>query len=248
MQDSEMIEKINSFPRWHYQFNLNGYLTPIHDKTKINRHKERKKYFFDPVVKLLGGDLSGKRVLDLGCNAGFWSLQAIESGCEFVVGIDGRKMHIDQANLVFEAKNIESSRYQFIEADVFDVNYEELGEFDIVLYLGLMYHINKPIELMEKISIVNSDLLIIDTGISTIDGSYLSIHSENLDDPRNAIASELIFRPTSQAVLDIVRHFGYNVCMLEPNFKDYTGAEVYNTKQRRAFICSKISNIAGLGG
>jgi ribosomal protein L11 methylase PrmA len=41
-------------------------------------------------------------VLDLGCNAGFWSLAAIDAGADLVVGIDGRQMHIDQANLVFE--------------------------------------------------------------------------------------------------------------------------------------------------
>jgi len=58
----------------------------------------------EPLSELYGGSLKGKRVLDLGCNAGFWSLDALERGADFVLGLDGRRMHIDQANFVFEVK------------------------------------------------------------------------------------------------------------------------------------------------
>ena len=77
-------------PRWHYQFDLQGIATQIHCAEWINRHRERKNYFFDPLAR--AGLLEGKRVLDLGCNAGFWSLQAIRAGCAHVVGIDVREV------------------------------------------------------------------------------------------------------------------------------------------------------------
>jgi len=75
VNNEEIKQTIASFPRWHYQFNLRGNLTlsPLVDKGRILRHKERKKYFFDLLVQLLGGSLVGIRVLDIGCNAGFWS-------------------------------------------------------------------------------------------------------------------------------------------------------------------------------
>ena len=38
--------------------------------------------------------LKGKRVLDLGCNAGFWSLNAAEAGADFVLGVDGRQIQV----------------------------------------------------------------------------------------------------------------------------------------------------------
>jgi 2-polyprenyl-3-methyl-5-hydroxy-6-metoxy-1,4-benzoquinol methylase len=63
---------------------------------RSNSHEQRKCYFFGPLIELCGGSLKGKRVLDLGCSAGFWSLDAVESGCDFVLGIDGRQMQIDQ--------------------------------------------------------------------------------------------------------------------------------------------------------
>lgn len=75
MDDAQIIEKIDSFARWHYQFDLRGHKTPIFDAGHVNRHRQRESYFFRPMVELLGGTLSGKRVLDLGCNAGFWALR-----------------------------------------------------------------------------------------------------------------------------------------------------------------------------
>ena len=88
MDQEQIRQKIASFPRWHYQFDLAGNLTPIYREKWIIRHRERKRYFFEPVVDLFGGSLKGKRVLDLGCNAGFWSLNAAEAGADFVLGVD----------------------------------------------------------------------------------------------------------------------------------------------------------------
>src|SRR5215218_8439157 len=113
MQDEEIRQKVASFPRWHYQFDLRGNLTPIHKKPRVNRHTQRKKHFFDPIVRLFGGSLEGKRILDLASNAGYWSLASIEAGADYVLGIEGRQMHVDQASFVFEVKEVESDRYDF---------------------------------------------------------------------------------------------------------------------------------------
>src|SRR5262249_29992354 len=145
MRDSDLLATIHRFPRWHYQFDLQGHKTPIADTNNINRHEQRKNYFFQPMVELLGGSLEGKRVLDLGCNSGFWSLCAVENGCDYVLGIDGRETYIEQARFVFEAKGVDPRRYDFRCANVFEVEPEDLGTFDIVLCLGVLYHVSKHI-------------------------------------------------------------------------------------------------------
>jgi 2-polyprenyl-3-methyl-5-hydroxy-6-metoxy-1,4-benzoquinol methylase len=137
MRDNEIQQKIASFPQWHYRFDLKGNLTPIFEEGFANRHAQRKKYFFDPLVRLFGGSLAGKRVLDLGCNAGFWSLCAARAGCDYVLGIDGRQMHVDQANFVFEVEGINDEKYDFIKGDLFRLDFRDLGRFDIVLCLDV---------------------------------------------------------------------------------------------------------------
>lgn len=244
MTEQALVQKINSFSQWHYQFNLNGHLTPISEERWINRHLQRGKYFFEPLIHLFGGSLKDQRVLDLGCNAGFWSLQAVNNGGEFVLGIDGRQMHIDQANLVFEVNHIAKERYKFIRGNIFDLDFARFGTFQIVLCLGLMYHISKPIELLEKIAHVNTDILIIDTRISTIEGSLFEMYHENLDDPRNAIDYNIAFIPTKKAIFDIMPQFGYSVIMLKPRFTDYTGAHQYEKGTRRAFLCAKKTDLS----
>jgi SAM-dependent methyltransferase len=246
MTDAELQERIESFPRWHYQMNLRGRLTPIADLSRVNRHEQRREYFFRPVVDLLGGTLRGKRVLDLGCNAGYWSLCAILDGCEYVLGIDGRPMHIEQANLVFEVKGVDPQRYDFRCANLFDVMDDAPGRFDIVLCLGLLYHVSKPMSLLEWIAGLNTDLLVIDTMLSSLPGSAFEVFHEPIDDPRAACDRELVLVPTRTAVLDMVRVLGYQAAVLEPSFSDYTGAEDFQAGTRRAIICSKRTPLGGL--
>jgi tRNA (mo5U34)-methyltransferase len=238
MDEADVAARLKSFGGWNYQFDLAGHKTVL-DPGIINRHEQRKNYFFRPVVELLGGSLAGKRVLDLGCNQGFWSLAAIENGCDYLLGIDGRQTHIEQARFVFEVKGVAEDRYDFRCANIFDVLNEDLGKFDIVLCLGLMYHISKHMTLLEHISAINTDLLVIDTDLSLLKTSALQIRKESLNNPVNAIDYELVFHPTKTALLDMVHQFNYRTVVLRPSFSDYTGAALYKNGARRAFICAK---------
>jgi SAM-dependent methyltransferase len=243
-ETEQLRAKVASFPRWHYQFDLNGVRTPIFAPAHVNRHEQRKTYFFSPLVRLCGGSLVGRRVLDLGCNAGFWSLAAIEAGADFVLGVDGRQMHIDQANLVFEAKRVEKTRFRFQMADVFKLDLSDEEPFDIVLCLGLFYHVSKPFELMERISAWNSDLLVIDTSLDRTPGTYFRLRGQNADDPRSAVDRDVALVPSREAVVRLARIFGYqSVKILRPRFTNWTGSRPYKIGRRRAFICSKRAGV-----
>jgi SAM-dependent methyltransferase len=225
---------------------LNGVRTPIFDPAHVNRHLQRKEYFFAPLVRLCGGSLAGKRVLDLGCNAGFWSLAAIEAGADFVLGIDGRQMHVDQANLVFEAKGVEPRRYRFEFADIFAIDLDE-EPFDIVLCLGLLYHVSKPFELMERIAAWSHDLLVIDTTLHVrVSGAYFRIAKQDLDDPRSAVDRPIALHPTSEAVARLAGAYGYKCEMLVPRFSSWKGSTAYREGRRRAFVCAKRTALDGL--
>jgi hypothetical protein len=60
MADTEALrERVASFPRWHYEFDLGGVRTPILDRAHVNRHAQRRAYFFAPLTRLCGGSLAG---------------------------------------------------------------------------------------------------------------------------------------------------------------------------------------------
>jgi tRNA (mo5U34)-methyltransferase len=182
---------------------------------------------------------------------GFWSLCAAQAGCDYVLGIDGRKMHVDQANFVFEAKEVERDRYDFFLGDLFETDLQRFVTFDVVLCLGLMCHVSKHVELMEKISEVNNDVLVIDTTLSVAAGSILELRREDTKGFRTAVDRALVMHPTKQAVRDLVEEFGYSVSVLEPLFRNEKGelewmGRGYRTGRRRAFVCAKKTDLSHL--
>lgn len=241
MGREEIKSRIASFPKWHYQFDLKGNLTP---GPRSQRHILRRKHFFDPLLKVCGGSLKGKRVLDLACNAGFWSMAAIEGGADFVLGIDGRQMHVDQANFVFDVKEVDKSRYDFVHGNIFETDLRKFGTFDVVLCLGLIYHTSKHMELMEKISQVNKDICLVDTNLSRAPGSYLEIRHERLTRTTNSVDYELVMLPTKLAMVDLAKQLGYSVLILRPQFGGARQVSDYRTGFRRAFLCAKETNLA----
>ncbi|HEV3322988.1 MAG TPA: class I SAM-dependent methyltransferase [Solirubrobacteraceae bacterium] len=238
MHTRELQDRIAAFPRWHYRFEFEGGVTtPVVDLGKVNRHEQRRRYFFDALLQVTGGSLQGRRVLDLGCNAGWWSLQAIEAGADFALGVDIRQMHVDQANLVFAAKGVDSTRYRFEQGDVFT---HDFGDgFDVVLCLGLMEHVAKPVELVERMAATGAELLVIDTALSGARSSFFEVsHLDELD-----AHGELVLVPTREAVIELVARSGYNAVALARNITDYASMEDYRRLRRLAFICSRSASL-----
>jgi predicted nicotinamide N-methyase len=243
---ADLTARVAAFPRWHYRIDLgHSVVTPIHDPTWVNRHEQRRRNFFEPLVRLCGGTLRGRRVLDLACNAGYWSLLALDAGADFVLGVDGRQMHVDQANLVMEARAIDPGRYRFEVANVFEWDPGET--FDIVLCLGLLYHVAKPVELFDRCARWGSDLLVVDTSLSTLGRPAFEVfHEVELEDPRTSVESTLVLAPSRAAVIEVLRAFGYDAVVLRPDFSSWEGAESYRIGTRRAFLAAKQTPLHGL--
>lgn len=238
MEAHELQERIAEFPRWHYRFEFEGGAsTPVVDFGKVNRHEQRRRYFFEALLRVTGGSLDGRRVLDLGCNAGWWSLQAIEAGADFVLGVDVQEAYIDQANLVFAAKGIDPRRYRFERGDVFA--HDLGGHFDVVLCLGLMEHVAKPVELFERMAATGAELLVIDTSLARASSSCFEV--SHLEEPD--AYGELVLVPTRDAVLELAARSGYTAVALARNITDYAGMEDYRRLRRLAFICSRSASL-----
>lgn len=243
MDAQQIKQRIAELPGWHYEFEFDGGVrTHVANPVLINRQRERYRYFFAALLELTGGSLRGRRVLDLGCNAGFWSLAAIEAGADFVLGVDARQSYLDQAALVFEAKGIDPSRYRFERANVFELALAE--SFDVVLCLGLMSSLCKPFELFELMSGAGAELIVIDTEVSR---ARLSIFE--LARPYNttdAVEYPLGLVPSRTAVVELASQFGFDTLALAPDISDYTGMSDYRRQRRLAFICSKDLPVHGL--
>lgn len=86
-------------------------------------------------------DLTGKSVLDIGCNAGFYSMEMKRRGAAHVVGIDSDEGYLAQARFAAEIAGLE---IEFRKLDVYYI--DRLQEkFDLVLFMGVLYHLRHPL-------------------------------------------------------------------------------------------------------
>lgn len=99
-------------------------------------------------------DLSGKTVLDIGCNAGFFSVQMKQRGADRVLGIDIMPHVLAQARFVSTWFN---QPIELREMDTYGI--EALGQFDFVIFVGVLYHLKHPLYALEKMAAVCKDTM-----------------------------------------------------------------------------------------
>ncbi|MFH1010031.1 MAG: class I SAM-dependent methyltransferase, partial [bacterium] len=109
--------------------------------------------------------LENLRVLDLACLEGLYAIELARHGAN-VVGIEIREANIEKARF---AKNILSlNNLEFFQDDVRNLSKEKYGHFDLVLCLGILYHLDVPdvFSFLERIADVCLKFAIIDTHVS----------------------------------------------------------------------------------
>jgi Methyltransferase domain len=110
--------------------------------------------------------LTGLRILDLGSAHGAYSIELAGRGAQ-VLGIEAREAWLEQARHM--ARKSSYSNVEFVRDDVRNLSREKYGEFDIVLCLGILYHLDAPdvFEFMAKISEVCRDFAVFETRLAT---------------------------------------------------------------------------------
>lgn len=82
--------------------------------------------------------VSDLRVLDLACLEGLYCVELALRGAT-VVGVEGREANIAKARFARDALSL--TRVELVRADVRTLSREAYGQFDVVLCLGLLYHL-----------------------------------------------------------------------------------------------------------
>lgn len=140
--DAEIRRRIDALGPWFHNMELAGIETaPDHFLGNYPLIKWRK--FADAIP----ADLSGKAVLDVGCNAGFYSIEMKRRGAGRVLGIDFDEAYLAQARFAAEVADCD---IEFRQLSVYDVG--ALHErFDIVLFMGVLYHLRHPLLALDLI-------------------------------------------------------------------------------------------------
>jgi tRNA (mo5U34)-methyltransferase len=133
---ADLEQRIRDLGPWFHNLDLDGVHTaPDHFLGDYPAVKWRR------FAHALPADLSGRTVLDVGCNAGFYALEMKRRGAARVLGIDSDDAYLAQARFAAEASGLD---VDFRNLSVYDVG--RLGErFDIVIFMGVLYHLRHPL-------------------------------------------------------------------------------------------------------
>ncbi len=152
LSQDQIRRRVAELGQWFHNLDLGGVKTaPDHF---LGDYPEVKWQRF---ASSMPEDLTGKSVLDIGCNAGFYSIQMKRRGADRVVGIDTDEKYLEQARF---AATVSGAKIEFRKLSVYRVS--ELHErFDLVLFMGVLYHLRHPLLALDLLhEHVVADLLV----------------------------------------------------------------------------------------
>src|SRR5438105_1763792 len=132
--------------------------TIVGDEVKLRR-------IVQCVFDLVGGSVEGLRILDLGCLEGLYAIEFARHNAS-CLGIEGREANIEKARFTRQVLRLDN--LDFVQDDVRNLSAEKYGRFDVVLCLGLLYHLDARdvFPFIEKLSEVCGRICIVDTRIT----------------------------------------------------------------------------------
>lgn len=199
MDRQELEREVAQIDWWHTIDLGQGVVTPGGVDHRVNLDLLR-----------LPEDLTGRTVLDVGAWDGFYSFEAERRGAERVLATDwfcwggpgwGSKAGFELARRALD------SRVEDLEIDVLKLSPERVGTFDLVLFLGVLYHMRHPLLALERVYSVTGNQLILETHVDLLDLPVPAMRfypsAELNDDPTNW------WGPNPPAVVAMLREVGF---------------------------------------
>lgn len=211
---------------------------PPHYRLSKRRSDYRLNFILQGVQALRGGSLTGASVADIACNWGGFSVEAQLRGASRILGFDIRPENIAKAGRV--AQHFGAGDIEFRVQDLFTHQVDET--FDVVLNLGLMYHISMPFEMMKKTYEMTAPggMAVIDTVVhrESFSGFVLGTGEAAVGHAATAIGVEL--HPTYRALIDLTYMAGFTdvielIGVPDADWTDFD-KDTYGTKNRRCIV------------
>lgn len=212
---------------WFYPFRLaSGRVTPTYVSDEVALiHQTRLQMLQAAVRRAFGASLpAGLSAVDLACHEGWFSQQVAALGFAPVLGLDARAGHVDDARLAAAACGATDLRFE--QCDVHAIDPARTGQFDLVLCLGLIYHLENPVgalriarALTRGVCLVETQVApglsgVIDYGhhtfVKPLQGSFAIIDETDETHGPETSTTGICLVPSLDALLWILRKLGFS--------------------------------------
>ena len=165
MTAQEIEEKIAQLAPWFYPFDFGGGLrTPSQIPPEVAGIFETRLQMLAGVVDAhFGARLPAITCLDIGCHEGFYSVAMAKKGVGRVLGVDVREENLRKARFVAEA--LGHPNISYCRANCEQLSAAEIGQFELTLFLGVLYHLENPMLCLRSLASVTKELAVIETQV-----------------------------------------------------------------------------------
>jgi tRNA (mo5U34)-methyltransferase len=169
----ELRARIADLGPWMYRFDLGyGVETRLHSEYLDSIHRARWQMIVPELERTFQGRWGAIRALDAACNEGWFAFEVAKLGAREVVGLDARGINVRKAEIVQAQTG--ASNVSFQVDNIFNVSPARYGIFELVLSLGLIYHLEDPMGALRRLRSVAGELCVIDTEVARA-GSSISV-------------------------------------------------------------------------
>ena len=165
MTSPDIQQEIERLGPWFYEFDLGGgrrttsalpaEVTPIF-ATRLEMVSRAAEAHF-------GSRMRAIDCIDVGCHEGFYSLALARQGARRVLGIDVRESNLKKARFVADALGLGNVEYRLGNCE--DLSAESVGQYDLSLFLGILYHLENPMLCLRNMAAVTKELCIVETQV-----------------------------------------------------------------------------------
>ena len=216
-------------------------------RSAVGEPVEHPRPTWEKVRAALPEDFSGLSVLDVGCNAGFYAVELKRRGASRVLGLDSQRNLVRQAVFVRDVLGLD---IEYRRMSVYDLDPRELGQFDVTLALGLVYHCKHLVLALERLFAVTRGLLVLETAIYPperspgsftyeVGGLQPLLHPlayvENPGEAKEAIYNW--FLPGVEALVALLRNVGFDEVEVFPATQD--DRAIFACRKREAYPDSR---------
>ena len=145
MNAQQLQDRVRELKPWFHNLHL-----PASDDAVVQTRPDCPfgdfpRFKWDEIAPHIDADLAGRRVLDIGCNAGFYTIELARRGAD-VTAIDLSDHYLTQARFAIDVCGV-TDKVSFHNTQVYDLA-RRVGpawEFDLILFMGVFYHLRYPL-------------------------------------------------------------------------------------------------------
>ena len=217
---------------WFYRFDLpDGSSTKSYLPEAAQQVHQTRLTMMKSVLSPLLADQPGLSALDLASHQGWFSLQAAAMGCASVTGLEPRARHVEDARLMAEACAVGNVR--FVQSDIQHIADTDIEPAEIVLMLGLIYHLENPVAAIRTAHAYCRRVCLIETQVGPhlsgmldwgshefvrpIQGCFTVIDETDETHGAEASTEGICLAPSADTLLWIMRKVGFrDVALVTP--------------------------------